>query len=385
MRTMKRVTLLVAIVSLASGGALALAAVPAAGQGLEQSADIVDFDFAPKQLTVALGTTVTWTNTGARPHTVTDRGGTFDSDPVQPGASAKVTFSTPGTYHYFCRINPSKMNGLVVVEGTPAANTNRVEALDPAIEGESLRFSPADLTAPAGSTVLFANVGGKPHTLTADNGSFDTGVVAPAEGGRFAGSNATIVLKQPGAIPFHCEIHPAVMKGTITVTGDAAREGPSPPSNAPRTAAVSTVDFAFDPAQASIAPGGEATWTNDGAAPHTATFDDETLDTGRIAPGDSAKLTAPLKPGSYSYRCDVHPARMRGVLVVVGEGADPAQDVAAPAAAAAVGDGPGGGVSALVLATGVIGAFLGGLGIGAFLRPRRKPPAEPAAAPSVAS
>ena len=191
MRTMKRVTLLVAIVSLASGGALALAAVPAAGQGLEQSADIVDFDFAPKQLTVALGTTVTWTNTGARPHTVTDRGGTFDSDPVQPGASAKVTFSTPGTYHYFCRINPSKMNGLVVVEGTPAANTNRVEALDPAIEGESLRFSPADLTAPAGSTVLFANVGGKPHTLTADNGSFDTGVVAP--GPRADGS--------PGATP----------------------------------------------------------------------------------------------------------------------------------------------------------------------------------------
>ncbi len=128
-----------------------------------------------------------------------------------------------------------------------------------------------------------------------------------------------------------------------------------------------------------LAPGGEATWTDDGAAPHTATFDDETLDTGRIAPGASAKLTAPLKPGSYSYRCDVHPARMRRVLVVVGEGEDPARDPAAPAAAVAVGDGPGGGVSALVLATGVIGAFLGGLGIGAFLRPRRKPPADTAA------
>jgi plastocyanin len=376
-----RVVRLVAVVSLASGGALALAPVPAAAQGLAQAADIVDFDFAPKQLDVGLGTTVTWTNKGGRPHTVTDRGGTFDSDPILPGSTGTVTFSTPGTYHYFCRINPSKMNGLVVVAGSPAANTNRVEALDPAIEGESLRFSPADLTVPAGSTILFANVGGKPHTLTADNGSFDTGVVAPGpEGGRFAGSNATVVVKQPGAIPFHCEIHPAVMKGTLTVTGEAAREGPSPPSSAPRTAGVTTVDFAFDPAQSSVAPGGEVTWTNKGAAPHTATFDDETLDTGRIAPGSLAKLTAPLKPGSYSYRCDVHPARMRGVLVVVGEnGDDPARDQAAPAAAVAAGGGPGGGVSALVLATGVIGAFLGGLGIGAFLRPRRKPPAAAAA------
>ena len=77
---------------------------------------------------------------------------------------------------------------------------------------------------PAGSTILFANVGGKPHTLTADDGSFDTGVVTPgAEGGRFAGSNATVPCQQPGTIPFHCEVHPAAMKGTLTVTGEARR------------------------------------------------------------------------------------------------------------------------------------------------------------------
>jgi plastocyanin len=390
MRTMQRVTLLAAIVSLALGWALALglavgpAVGPAAGQGLAQSADIVDFDYAPKELTVALGTTITWTNKGARPHTVTDRGGTFDSDPILPGATGQVTFGTPGTYHYFCRINPSKMNGLVTVAGTPAATTNRIEALDPALPNESLRFSPGELTVQAGSTILFANVGGKPHTLTADNGSFDTGVVPPGpEGGRFAGSNATVVVKEPGAIPFHCEIHPAAMKGTLTVTGEAARAGPAPPSSAPRTAAVETVDFAFNPAQASVAPGGEVTWTNKGAAPHTATFDDETLDTGRITPGSSGKVTAPLKPGSYSYRCDIHPAKMRGVLVVVGENAqDPAADQAKPApAAASGGGGPGGRVSALVLVTGVIGAFLGGLGIGAFVRPKRKPK-PPAPAPA---
>ena len=59
---------------------------------------------------------MTWTNTGERPHTATDRGGTFDTKPIAPGASAEVTLSTPGTYFYFCRINPAKMNRVLTVE-----------------------------------------------------------------------------------------------------------------------------------------------------------------------------------------------------------------------------------------------------------------------------
>ena len=153
-------------------------------------------------------------------------------------------------------------------------------------------------------------------------------------------------------------------------------------------------DFEFDPGQASVAPGGEVTWTNNGDAPHTATFDDEPLDTGTIDPGGEGSLTAPLEPGSYSYRCTIHPARMRGVLVVVGENADdPAADPAVAAAGgpppvAVGGGGPGGGVSGLVLATGVIGGFLGGFGIAAFLLGRKKkepPPPKPPAAAEVAA
>jgi plastocyanin len=67
-----------------------------------------------------------------------------------------------------------------------------------------------------------------------------------------------------------------------------------------------------------VAAGGKVTVTNRGQAPHTMTLDDVQLDTGNIAPGASAELTAPDAPGSYSYRCAVHPARMRGVLVVLG-------------------------------------------------------------------
>ena len=75
------------------------------------------------------------------------------------------------------------------------------------------------------------------------------------------------------------------------------------------------------------------TVTNNGQAPHTMTLDDVDLDTGNIDPGASAEFTAPDAPGSYSYRCAVHPARMRGVLVVLGRDTeDPNAQAAAPAA-----------------------------------------------------
>ena len=353
------------------------ASAPATAQAGEE-AEIVDFDFSPRRLTVEAGTTVTWSNTGERPHTATDRGGTFDTRPIAPGASAEVTLSTPGTYFYFCRINPAKMNGVLTVEpGADEPRVTRVQAVDPGQTGDELRFDPDELTVAAGTTLLVANVGGKPHSLTADDGSFDTGIIDPgAEGGRFAGKNASVTLNQAGTFKFHCEIHPAAMKGTITVTGQAAASGPAQASAGPREVDVGAVDFAFEPKDASVAAGGKVTVTNRGQAPHTMTLDDVQLDTGTIAPGASAELTAPDAPGSYSYRCTVHPARMRGVLVVLGRDTeDPNAQAAAPPPAPAAqtggGTGPGGGVTAFVLATAVVAAFLGGIGISAFALRRR--------------
>jgi plastocyanin len=355
---------------------LVLVAAPVAAAQDGGEAEIVDFDFSPRRLTVEAGTKVTWSNNGERPHTATDRGGTFDTKPIAPGASAEVTLSTPGTYFYFCRINPAKMNGVLTVEpGADEARTARVQAVDPGQIGDKLRFDPSELTVAAGTTLLVANVGGKPHSLTADDGSFDTGIIDPgAQGGRFAGKNASVTLNQAGTFKFHCEIHPAAMKGTVTVTGEAAAGGPAQASAGPREVDVGAVDFAFEPKDASVAAGGKVTVTNRGQAPHTMTLDDVDLDTGNIDPGASAELTAPDAPGSYSYRCAVHPGRMRGVLVVLGRDTeDPNAQAAAPSAAtpAASGGGPGGGVTAFVLATAVVAAFLGGIGISAFALRRR--------------
>jgi plastocyanin len=268
------------------------------------------------------------------------------------------------------------MNGVLTVEpGADEASVVRVQAVDPGQTGDTLRFDPDELSVAAGTTLLVANVGGKPHTLTADDGSFDTGVIDPgAEAGRFAGRNASVTLDQAGTFRFHCEVHPAVMKGVVTVTGEAAA-GPAQASAGPREVEVGAVDFAFEPKEASVAAGGTVTVSNRGQAPHTMTLVDVHADTGNIAPGASAELTAPDAPGSYSYRCAVHPARMRGVLVVLGRDTeDPNAQAAAPAPAAPApsgGDGPGGGVSAFVLATAVIAAFLGGIGLSAFALRRR--------------
>ncbi len=345
--------------------------------------NVVNFDYGPRTLTVDPGTTVDWSNTSNRAHTATDRGGTFDTKPILPGASASVTFSTPGTYFYFCQVNPAKMNGVIVVKASSnQAKTVRVQAVDGTgfVQNEHFRFDPNKLTVTTGTTLLVANVGGKPHTLTADNGSFDTGVITPgAEGGRFKGHNATITLNQPGTFAFHCDIHPTQMRGTIKVLGVAANAPPPQASNGPRQITVSGKEFAFDPNDASVAPGGTVTFQNKGKANHTITFDDQvggaTFDTGQVPPGSSAKLTAPTQPGSYSYHCSVHPAKMHGVLVVLGQGVDdPTKTAAAtatPAATVTTG-GPGTGVTAFVLATAVLAAFAGGFGLSAFMLRRRR-------------
>jgi plastocyanin len=351
--------------ALVGGGAAVSAQSPVA-------VDVVDFKFDPAKFDVEAGTTVTWTNGGARPHTVTDRGGPFDTGPVAPGANASITFSTPGRYFFFCRINPSKMNGVLDVDaGAEPAKTVRVQALDPAREDEELGFDPDELEVEAGTAVVLANVGGKPHSLTADDGTFDTGIVNPgAQGGRFAGANASIVPTTAGTFPFHCEVHPEAMKGVLTVTGEAPPDAAAS-SSAPNKASVKIIDFAFDPKEASVAPGGTVTWTNTGQAPHTATFDDvENLDSGQLSPASEGALVAPAEPGSYSYRCTVHPAQMRGVLVVVGQATGDPTKVAVDDAKTdvAAGAGPGGGVSTLALATGVGGAFLGGFALSQFVR-----------------
>jgi plastocyanin len=79
-----------------------------------QEVKIGNFTFAPATITVAKGTTVTWTNRDDIPHTVVSDG-TFKSKAMDTDEKFSYTFAKPGTYSYFCSIHP-KMTGKVVVK-----------------------------------------------------------------------------------------------------------------------------------------------------------------------------------------------------------------------------------------------------------------------------
>ncbi|OBB95189.1 amidase [Mycobacterium sp. 852002-40037_SCH5390672] len=93
----------------------AMSTAPAAPVHGNQVA-IDGFAFEPASVTVAAGTTVTWTNRDEEPHTVAASDGSFHSPGMGTGATFAHTFSTAGTFDYVCSIHPM-MRGTVVVTG----------------------------------------------------------------------------------------------------------------------------------------------------------------------------------------------------------------------------------------------------------------------------
>jgi len=71
--------------------------------------------FIPGEITVAPGTTVTWANKEAMPHTVMDTNKGFRSKILAKDASFSFTFATAGDYSYLCSIHPN-MKGKVIVK-----------------------------------------------------------------------------------------------------------------------------------------------------------------------------------------------------------------------------------------------------------------------------
>jgi plastocyanin len=71
-------------------------------------------------------------------------------------------------------------------------------------------FQPADVTVPAGAAVRWLNDDSEGHTVTAVDGSFNSGVLT-------VGNEFTETFETPGSFAYFCAIHPE-MRGTVTVT-----------------------------------------------------------------------------------------------------------------------------------------------------------------------
>jgi plastocyanin len=90
-------------------------------QSTPAAVGIDNFTFNPQQLTVKAGTTVTWTNKDDIPHAVAAVGKQFRSKALDTGDAFSFTFTTPGSYAYFCSLHPH-MTGTIVVEAATGSD-----------------------------------------------------------------------------------------------------------------------------------------------------------------------------------------------------------------------------------------------------------------------
>jgi amicyanin len=113
-----RSALVAAALGAATATMLAAVILPSWAQNANKAIaiSIDNFTFTPPTLTVKAGTTVTWTNRDDIPHGIASDNNAFTrSKALDTDDNFSFTFTTPGTYKYFCYVHPH-MTGTVVVE-----------------------------------------------------------------------------------------------------------------------------------------------------------------------------------------------------------------------------------------------------------------------------
>jgi len=117
---MLRTAIAAAVLGAAAGTALAAGVLLANAEAPANAVGIDNFTFNPQTLTVKAGTTITWTNRDDIPHTVAAANKAFKSKALDTDDEYSFTFTTPGTYEYFCSLHPH-MTGTIVVEAAPGS------------------------------------------------------------------------------------------------------------------------------------------------------------------------------------------------------------------------------------------------------------------------
>jgi|SRR5215204_5185597 len=140
-------------------------------------------------------------------------------------AFSAISAAQPATVPAEESTTPAEESTIPAEESTtPAPNDTTT------VEIRNNAFNPAQLNVAPGTTVRFVNNDTEPHTATADNGAFDTGVLQP-------GYSSEVFLDGSGTVPYHCELHPD-MQGSIVVGEAGEAEGTTtenPTSDATQT------------------------------------------------------------------------------------------------------------------------------------------------------
>jgi plastocyanin len=311
---------------------------------LEATVTLIDESYQPPALEVAVGATVTWENIdGDDDHTVTSTDGVFNSGVFAPGTDFQHTFDTPGAFPYFCAIHPEMEGTITVVGDAPAPDASTaVESAAPvesavAVESPTaaesaaavqstatptsepaavsiidLTFDPATIEVDAGATVTWTNDDSVPHTVTARDADFNSGVMMSAD-------SFSQTFSEPGTYDYFCAIHPS-MTGTVVVREPAAAQEVAgagvdlAPDEAAAAAEVSVLDVAYQPADIVVPVGTTVDWTNEDPFAHTVTARDAAFDSGNMDGGGTFSQTF-SEPGTFEYFCEIHPS-MTGTVTV---------------------------------------------------------------------
>ena len=158
----------------------------------------------PAVTVLAAGHSVTWRNDDTVDHDISALFDEFESGVLTPGQEFTFTFDESGVHPYTCDLH-QHMGGTIIV--MPADDVDLANS--PTVAVTDTGFDPPNLTVHQGTTVVWAFGGQLPHTVTADDGSFDSGILQP-------GQTWSFTFDELGDFHYACQLHPMMM-GTITV------------------------------------------------------------------------------------------------------------------------------------------------------------------------
>ena len=143
-----------------------------------------------------------------------DDGFKVETQTFGPGETVTLDLDlAPGLYKVECLIDGHDDLGMeALLEVRPDAPKVRVSGPSTAGSAVSIQgfaFDPSELSIAAGDEVTWTNDDPAPHTVTARDGSFDSGTIEP-------GQSFSVSVDASGAVTYFCEIHPT-MEGTIRV------------------------------------------------------------------------------------------------------------------------------------------------------------------------
>jgi plastocyanin len=141
--------------------------------------------------------------------------------------------------------------------------------------------------------------------LTAALVALSLGLVACGSGGSDSSSEAE-------------SAPPATEESASEESGEEAgakESEPAPSGAAAKSEKVQIVEFTYEPDPVVVQVGGKVTWQNEDTAPHTATADDGSFDTGTIEKGKLGSASF-KEAGTFTYFCEIHPT-MHGTVEVV--------------------------------------------------------------------